>query len=116
MGNKNGSDRSGDLILHREHARPLAVITLRPTMRPCPDVNQLRGDAHAIVDTPNAPLEKIPHAQFLADVAHVDSSTLVLKRGVTGDNTELREPRQLRYDVLGDTITEIVLTGIIAHV
>ena len=41
-------DRSRDLLLGRENIGELAVVVLAPEMRPLTDLDELRGDTHAV--------------------------------------------------------------------
>ena len=58
----------------------------------------------------------MPHAELAGDLADVDCPTSVRKRAVARDDEEPADPGQCRDDVLGDTISKVLLFVIAAEV
>ena len=79
-------------------------------------VDQLGVDADAPIDAPGAALQKIAHAQLLADRAHVQRLALVGKDRVAGDDEQPRGPGQVGDQVLGEAVGEGILLGIAAEI
>src|SRR5262249_369600 len=79
-------------------------------------VDQLARDTNEIVGFAHAALEDVSHAQLGGHVAHVDGLALVRERGVAGDDEEPSLPGEPRDDVFGETIREIFLVRIAAHI
>ena len=55
-------------------------------MRGACRVDQLTGDAHAVARFAHAALKHVAHAQFAADLLHVDGLTLVGETRIAGDD------------------------------
>src|SRR2546430_8405354 len=64
-------DRAGDLLLHGEHVREIALECLRPEMRTAARLDQLGGDPDAISRFADTAFEQIRSAEFLADGAEI---------------------------------------------
>ena len=105
-----------DLVLNDEDIVELPVVALCPAMGSSHSVDELGIDAHTVTTPANAAFQHIAHAQFAPDLPHVDRLALVLEARVSGDDEQLREPRQLGDDVIGHAVGEIFLLGVAAHV
>src|SRR5262245_39740920 len=116
MGWEDRDDGAGHLVLDREDILELPIVALGPAMCAGQGIDELHRDTNPITTAANASFQDVTHAEFSAHLPHVDRLALVLEGGVAGDDKELRKPRQLRNDVFDDTIREILLLGIAAHV
>src|SRR5262249_28491547 len=72
-------------------------------------IDELRIDADAIAAPSDAAFQDVTCPELLSDLPHVDHLSLVLERGVPGDHQKLGKPRQLRDDVFGNAVAEILL-------
>ena len=79
-------------------------------------VDQLGIDAQAVGRSPNAPFEQIADTQFAADLSRIDGFVAVGERGSPRDDEQILKPRQLRCQILGDAVGEILLLGVLAEV
>ena len=79
-------------------------------------VDQLRADAHPVPSFANRTFEDIAHAQFAADLFHIDRLALVGEARIAGDDEEPSDPRQRGDDFLDHAIGEILLLRVAAHV
>src|ERR1700730_8723606 len=70
-------DGQRDLVLKGEDIVRLSVVTLGPYMRSGCGINELPGYADAISRLAHAAFEHIAHAEFAADLLHVDGFALV---------------------------------------
>ena len=69
-------DRQRDLVLQREDVVELAVVALGPDVGAGRRIDELAGDAHAIRRLAHAAFEHVAHAEFAADLLHVDRRPL----------------------------------------
>ncbi len=109
-------DVGGDLILQFEDVVECAFETFRPKMRPGRGVDQLPGDTHAVRRLAHAAFQHVTHAEFAADLLHVDGAALVGEARVAGDDEQPAIMRQRGDDVLHHAIGEIFLFRIAAQV
>jgi len=79
-------------------------------------VDQLGADAHVAGGFANSAFEDITHAQFPADLLHVDCLALVREAGIAGDDEEPADAGERCDDLLDHAVGEIFLLGIGAHV
>jgi len=79
-------------------------------------IDQLRGDSDAVRRLANTPFEHMRHAELLRHVAHIEGFALELECRVASDHFECRNLGQVGRDVLADSVAEIFLLGISAHV
>src|SRR6185437_5614062 len=77
---------------------------------------QLDVDAYAFAAPAHAALDHVADTQLAADGLHVDRFRLVDEAGVTGDDEQLRELREIGDDVVGQAVAEIALVGIAAQI
>jgi hypothetical protein len=79
-------------------------------------VDELRADAQPIAAAADAAFEHVPHTELTGDLGDVDGAGPVGKGGVSGDDEQPPDPRQTCDQILGETVDEIVLIAIAAHV
>src|SRR6516164_5826498 len=79
-------------------------------------VDQLARDTNAIIGLPNTALQDVSHAKLRSHVADIDGLALVGKRGVARNDEEPSLSGEARDDVFGETVGEIFLVRIAAHV
>jgi hypothetical protein len=79
-------------------------------------IDELGADAYPIPCLANAAFQDVVNSQFARDLLDIARLSLERKRRVTGDHKEVAIARQLRCDVLGDGVGEVVLVGIAAYV
>src|SRR5262245_55244529 len=79
-------------------------------------VDELDRNPNAIARATNAALQHVPHPELATDLANIDRLTFVLKGRVASDDKEPRKPRQLSDNVLGESVTEVVLLWVAAEI
>src|SRR6266508_6927890 len=85
-------------------------------MAPTRAIDQLRCDQHLLPHFPYTTFQDVPYPHFSTNLLDLHSFALVGKGGVTGDDKEAGELGEVRRDVLGDAVTEILLLRVIAHI
>lgn len=85
-------------------------------MRATRYIDQLTCNARAVGRFAYAALEHIPHAQFAADLLHVDRPALVDEGGITGYDKQPFNARQAGNEVFDHAVGKIVLLRITTHV
>jgi len=109
-------DRVRDLVLDCEDVGEVAIEAVGPDVPAVLAVDQLAGDPDPPAGLADAALEDVPDAEFLADLLHPDRLALVGECGVAGDDEQPRDLRQVGDDVLGDSVAEVLLLRVAAHV
>ena len=109
-------DGLGDLVLHGEHVGEVAVVAFRPDVAAAGNVDELRGDAHTVAALAHAALDDVADAEFLGDLPHVHGLALVGKGRVARNHEEPAQLRQAGNDVLADSVGEILLLQLAAHI
>jgi hypothetical protein len=87
-----------------------------PDMGPIGSVDQLGIDAHSVADFLDTAFQDIAYPQFLPDCFCIHSFSFVGENRATGDDQQIAKPGQVRDDVVGDPIAEILLLRIAAQV
>src|SRR5262249_25279441 len=105
-----------DLVLDGKRVGQFAIVAVRPEMVPGFGINQLRGDPDPVAGAADATLYHVAHTELARHLGDVDGRTLVGERRAAGDHKESAVARQVGNDVLGNTLREIFLFGIAAHV
>ena len=85
-------------------------------MRASCGVDQLSGDTDAARGLSDAALEDVAHAEFAADLLHVDRPALVGEARVAGDDEDPLDARQAGDDVFDHAVGEVVLLGVATQV
>src|SRR6202041_1056409 len=102
-------DTAGNLLLNGEDVLELPVVTLGPHGTPAGSFYQLRGDAHAVAGAPDRAFQNVGGAELLADLLHRCRFVPKGEHFRAWKDFELRDFRELRDDVLGDSIAEILI-------
>ena len=105
-----------DLILQGKDVFEGTVVAFRPNMTASGGVNQLRDDAHLIARFLHTAFQHIAHAQFFPNVLYVHCLAFVGERGVTGDDEQTGNAREIAGEHFGDAVAEIVLLRVSTHV
>ena len=111
-----GNHFLGNLVLQRENIAEFAIIAIGPDVIACGSIDQLRSDPYAVAVLAHAALQHIAHAQFAGHALHVNRFSLVGERRIASDDKKPVEFRQTRDDVFGNTVGEVFLLGVAAHV
>src|SRR5262245_54149941 len=85
-------------------------------MTAIPATDQLGVDAHSLSSFTHAALEDCIDAESPTELLDVNGFALVGEHGIAGSDMKTRYLGQIRNDVLGDTVAEVLLLGIAAHV
>ena len=109
-------DRTGDLVLHLEDIRELAVVGFRPEMKTGLRVDELRRDPHLVASLANAAFEHGFDTQLAAHLPDVHVAALVGERRGARRDLQTRNARQQVEQLLGHAVAEIVLGGITAQI
>ena len=108
--------RVGDLILDREDVLVVAVVGLRPEVIAVVGSDQLRGDADALARAAHAPLEQVRHPQLLGDGRDVVAAALEVEGRGARRHPQVRHLREQVEQLLGETVGEVLLVPVLAHV
>src|SRR5262245_31805581 len=103
-------------ILKREHVVEVAFETVGPDMAAAQAVDQLCCQPHSIASLANASFQHIASAEQSPDFADVPRLSLEHKTRITGYDQQLLNLRQCGQHVFSDTVGEILLFRITAHV
>ncbi|HXX50651.1 MAG TPA: hypothetical protein VEI98_05120 [Xanthobacteraceae bacterium] len=110
------NDALGDFVLDGEQVGKIAIVTLRPQMLAAPRVDQLSADANSLARPPDASFEHITNAELARYFGNPSRPPAIGKRGIAGDDKEVRIARQLGDDVLGNSVGKIDVLADLAHV
>src|SRR5579883_2134250 len=105
-----------NLVLNGENIRQLAVETFSPDMAAIQPVDQLRSDAHSAASLSYAALENEADIELLADLGDIDGLPLKGERRIAGDHEQSRNLGQGGNDVFRDSVGEIFLLDVAAHI
>ena len=111
-----GSNRPDDVVLEGKDVVHISVVPLRPHVTAGKRVNELSGKSHSVANAADATFQYELGAQLTADALHVNILASILEGGVARDDNQQVKARQLGNDVFGDSVAEILLLGIAAHV
>src|SRR4051794_12504224 len=109
-------DATDHVILNLEEILHVPVVAFRPNVVAGLGLDELRGDADTASRLPHTALDDVLDAELAPHVLNHRRLVLVVERGVSSDDKERAEARQLRCDVLGYAIGEIFLLRITRHV
>jgi len=79
-------------------------------------IDRLGGDSHPIGGAADAAFDHIAHTELARDLADFDGGTLVGEGGAARDHKERAVAREIGDDVLGNSLGEIFLFDISAHI
>jgi hypothetical protein len=85
-------------------------------MRASSGINELGGDANAFSTLAYGTFEHVAHAQFAADLLHIDRSTFVRERGVARDDEQSANATERGDDFFDHAVGEIFLLRVARHV
>ena len=105
-----------DVVLDGEDVVERAVVALRPDLRVGGRLEQLRRDPHAIAGLAHAALEDVRDLEGPRDLGRRDRLALVREGGVARSDRKRRHPTEVRDDVLGHAVAEVLLLRVSAHV
>ena len=114
--NKSAHDGTNDPILDCEGFPLLEVEPLRPEMIPRIGFHELGRDANSLPNASYAALDDVAYPKDPAHLFYIVGLVPIMERGVTRDDIQLVEPRQLSDDVFGNAVAEIGLRRIAAHI
>ena len=101
-----------DLVLHLQQIGPSGIELIRPKMRTAMGIDELGVDAHPVLVPPHRAFEHVANAEFLADLLGVDALALVGEGRVARDDETVADARQIRGEVFGYAVGEIILARI----
>ena len=105
-----------DLILHREDVRHLAVVALRPEMKTIGDLDELRRDPDAVARLSNTPFQNVVDVEPPADLSEFDVLSAEKERRRAAGDLQARHVGQHIDDLFGQTVAEILVLLVRAHV
>src|SRR6516225_182733 len=79
-------------------------------------IDQLSVDADPVARSPNTSLKHIADAELAADPPRIDPLALIGERGIARDYEQVRNSRQIRRQILGDAVGEVLLRPVVAEV
>ncbi len=109
-------DVAGDLVLDLENVLELAVVALRPEVVAVGHANQLGGDPQPAARLAHAALENRGDLELPADLADVLALALEREGRGAGCDPERLDLGQGVDDVFRDTVAEILVLRVIAHI
>ncbi len=102
----------GDLVLHREDVRHLAVVALGPDVITVGDVDELDGHAQALARLAHAALKHLVDPQPLADPAGGLHAPAAQARDRQARDLQALEPHQGVGQLVGHPFTEVLLVRV----
>src|ERR1700694_439235 len=85
-------------------------------MRARDRIDELPGDADTAPGLAHATFQHIANAKLAPDLLHVDAMPLVDEARITGGHRQPAHARQPGDDFLHDTVGEMFLPGVVAHI
>ena len=109
-------DSGGDLVLHSEHVRRVAIEALRPELIAAHDIGELRGHAKPVAGRPHAALEDVAHRERTRDGRQVAVVVAGPEGGGARCDADPVDADQRVHDLLGHPLAEVLLVLRGAHV
>src|SRR5450759_92691 len=103
-------------ILQGKNVVNCTIVTLGPNVGALLRLNQLCCDPYAARSFSHAAFEHVAHAQFTPYLLDIDRPAFVGEARVARDNEEPFESGQAGGDILDQSICEIFLLRIAAHI
>src|SRR5207248_7242793 len=94
----------------------LAIVPLGPLVLPRRGVDQLDADPQAVARLAYAPFENMADPELPSNRARVDGRALETEGAIARDYAKRRDLRKLGDQVFSDSVAEIFLLAIAAHV
>src|SRR5881392_3950334 len=79
-------------------------------------IYQLRGNPYATGSFANAAFEHMAHIELTGDLSHIHLFAFEGERSVTRHHVQRRNVAQIGDDIFADSIAEIFLLGVAAHI
>ena len=79
-------------------------------------VDQLSGDANAVLAASYAAFEHVADPKLASDLANIDGPALILEALIASYHEQLAESRQFRSDIFDDAISKVLLTRITVQI
>ena len=92
------------------------VETLCPEMRVGCRFDKRRIDPDLVPRAPDAAFEHIVDPKLAADFLGVHALIFIRKRSIARHDQNILQSRQIRGQIIGDPICEVLLLGVIAEV
>ena len=109
-------DAAGDIVLHREHVRQHPVVALRPQVPAGGRVDELRRDPDPLAYPAHAALQDVADAQPGARFPGVHHYPFKGEGGLARGHEQPGDLGEVGSKVVGDTVGEMLLVGVAAHV
>jgi len=109
-------NRLRNLVLEREDVVQVAIVALRPDMAAGGAVDQLRGDPHPAARLAHAAFDNVADLELARDLRNVHVLALEHEGGVARGDPERGHLGEIGDDVLADSVREVFLLRITAHV
>ena len=109
-------DRAGDLILKIEQVLELQVEPVGPQRGLGGRVDELDGDAKALIRPAQTAAENVAHAEAALDLLGRIGAQVEQEGRMPRDHHQVAEPREAGDDILGDALAEVVVAGIAGEV
>src|SRR5262249_46486687 len=106
----------GDLVLKIEDIVELSVVAISPEVAAAGGIDELASDANAVTALAHASFKDVAHAKPTRDVPDIEGLPTELEGGCARRDIEPTQARQPGDNLLDDTIGEVVLLWIAAHV
>ena len=113
---ERGDDVLRDIVLEGKDIREVPIEALGPEMAAGRPVGQLRGYANSASRLPHAAFQDISDLQPAGQLIDLDRPALEAEGRAPGDDEDGRHLREVGDDVLGDTVADVFLLRIAAHI
>ena len=102
-----GCDRLRELTLEREDVLQFAIVLLRPNLRVCLGVDELRVNPHAITRNLHASFQYVRNAQVVPDLLHVSILAPVGCDTTAADDLQISHFAEIGQNIVLNTIGKI---------
>src|SRR5512147_3117507 len=85
-------------------------------MRPSRCIDELGCNAHTVCRFAHTTLQYVAHAEFAADLFHVNSAALVSECRIASDYEQPFDAREASDDVFDHSVDEVILLGVATQV
>ena len=109
-------EAAGDRVLSFREIGAISLKSVRPNVGASLGVDQLDIDADLVAGAPHAAFDDISNAKIPSDLLHVGGFAFIGERGIAGDHKAIRNPREIRRQIIGDRVGEVFLLRIIRQV
>jgi len=109
-------DFACDLVLYRENIIEISIVLFGPYVAAAARIDHLSGYAHEISGFPHTSFQNVLGAELLTDGDDINVFPFVLKGDSARENIQVTKARKLGNDVLGQSVAEIFLLRVAAHI